>query len=143
MRVVHETEQRPLLGFGGQQAEHGQSDQEPFRDLPGGKAQRDTQTVLLRLRKRVEPGEHRRAELMDPGVRQLHLRLHPRDVHDTKAGGLTSGVLQQRRLADARFAADDQDGALTAAHVGEQAIDHFALAGPAEKPGRAGHGHGD
>jgi hypothetical protein len=37
---------------------------------------------------------------------------------------------QQRRLADARFAADERDGALTAAHVCEQAIDHFALAGP-------------
>jgi hypothetical protein len=131
MSVVHETEQRPLLGFGGQQPEYGQPDQEPLRDLPGREAQRDTQTVLLRLRKRVKPGEHRRTELMDPGVGQLHLGLHTCDVLDMEASRLTSGVLQQRRFADTSFAPDDEDGALTAAHVCEQAVDYYALAGPA------------
>ena len=37
-------------------------------------------------RKRVEPVEHRRAELMDPGERQLHLRLHARELRDPEAG---------------------------------------------------------
>jgi hypothetical protein len=68
---------------------------------------------------------------MDPGVRQLHLGLHSRDLLDTEARGLTSGVLQQRRFADARFAADDQNGALTAANVCDQPVEQFALAGPA------------
>jgi hypothetical protein len=68
---------------------------------------------------------------MDPGVRQLRVCLHSRDVLDTEARRLTSGVLQQRRLAYTRFAPDDQDGAVTAAHVCEQAVDHYALAGPA------------
>jgi hypothetical protein len=44
---------------------------------------------------------------------------------------LSSGVLKQGRFAYTRFAPDDQDGALTAAHVCEQAVDHCALAGPA------------
>jgi hypothetical protein len=52
-------------------------------------------------------------------------------VLDTEARRLTSGVLQQRRLADASLAPDDQDGALTAAHVREQVVDHHALVGPA------------
>ena len=67
---------------------------------------------------------------MDPGERQLHLRLHAGDLRDTEARGSTNGVLQQRRLADARFAADDQDGAPTAADVREQPVDHGPLAGP-------------
>ena len=35
--VLHETEQRPLLGRRGQQAEHGESDQEPVRDVTGAR----------------------------------------------------------------------------------------------------------
>ena len=34
LSVVHETEQRPLLGHDSQQAEHGQSDQEPLGTCP-------------------------------------------------------------------------------------------------------------
>jgi hypothetical protein len=52
-------------------------------------------------------------------------------VLDTEARRLTSGVLQQRRLAYTRLAPDDQDGALTAADVCEQAVDHGTFAGPA------------
>jgi hypothetical protein len=68
---------------------------------------------------------------MDPGVRELHVCLHSRDVLDTEARRLTSGVLKQGRFADTRFTPDDQDGALTAAHVCEEAVDHCALPGPA------------
>jgi hypothetical protein len=117
LSVLHETEQRPLLGRGGQEAEHSESDQEPLRDVTGCEAQGDIQGVPLRLGEPVELVEQRRAELMDPGERQLHLRLHTRNLRHTGSRGLTSGVPQQRRLSDARLASDDQDGALTPAHV--------------------------
>ena len=141
--VLHETEQRPLLGRGGQQAEHGESDQEPVRDVTGCEAQGDVQRVLLRLRQRVELVEQRRAELMDPGERQLHLRLHARDLRHTESRGMTRGVPEQRRLSDARLASDDQNGALTLARLREEPVEHFALAGPVEQPGRRGDGHRD
>ena len=141
MGVLHETEQRPLLGRGRQQAEHGESDQEPVRDVTGCEAQGDIQRVLLRLRERVELVEHRRAELVDPGERQLHLRLHARDLRHTESRGPTSGVPEQRRLSDARLASDDQDGALTLARLCQEPVEHFALAGPVKKPGRRGGGH--
>jgi hypothetical protein len=142
MSVLHETEQRPLLGRGRQQAEHGESDQEPVRDVTRCEAQGDIQRVLLRLRERVELVEHRRTELMDPGERQLHLRLHARDLRHTESRGLTSGVPEQRRLSDARLAPDYQDGALTLARVCQEPVEYLALAGPVEKPGRKGGGHG-
>ena len=88
MGVLHETEQRPLLGCGRQQAEHGESDQEPVRDVTRCEAQGDVQRVLLGLRERVELVEHRRTELMDPGERELHLRLHARDLRHTESRGL-------------------------------------------------------
>ena len=141
MGILHETEQRPLLGHGRQQAEHGESDQEAVRDVTGCSAQGDIERVLLQLRKRVELVEHRRAELLDPGERQLHLRLHARDLRHTESRGMTSGVLEQRRLSDARLASDDEDGALTPAHVCKEPVEHLALAGPVQKPGRKSGGH--
>jgi hypothetical protein len=54
--------------------------------------------------------------------RQLHLRLHTRDLRDSEACGLTSGMVQQRRLADPRLAPNNQRRALSAAHIRQQPI---------------------
>jgi hypothetical protein len=134
--VLHDTEQRPLLGRGRHQSEHGESDQEPVRHLTGREAQGDIQRVLLRLRERVELVEQRRAELMDPGERQLHLRLHARDLRDAESRRMTSGVPEQRRLSDARLASDDQHGALPLAPLCQEPVERLALAGPVQKSGR-------
>jgi hypothetical protein len=139
--VLHETEQRPLLGRGGQEAEHGESDQEPVRDVTRREAQGDVQRIPLRLRERVELVEYRRTELMDPGERELHLRLHARYLRHTESRGLTSGVPEQRRLSDARLPSDDEDAALTLAHLCQEPGEHFALAGPVKEPGRNSGGH--
>jgi hypothetical protein len=66
---------------------------------------------------------------MDPGERQLHLRLHARELREPEAGRLTRGVSQQRGLADARLAADDEDLALAPADFRQQSIEHIALGG--------------
>ena len=58
--------------------------------LAGRQAQRDAQRVPLRLRERVEPVEHRRAQLMQAGERQLHLGLDARDLRDAEPGRLPS-----------------------------------------------------
>ena len=78
---------------------------------------------------------------MDPGERQLHLRLHARHLRHTESRGLTSEVPEQRSLSDARLASDDQDAALTLAHLCKELSERFALAGPVKKPGRKGGGH--
>ena len=63
LRVIHETEQRSLLGDGRQQAEHGQGDEEPVGSGARRQAQRDTQSVPLGLREsaRAESASARRA----------------------------------------------------------------------------------
>src|ERR671934_181118 len=78
---------------------------------------------------------------MDSGERQLHLRLRAGDLRHTKSRGAASGVAEQRSLADARLASDDQDGALIFARVCEEAVERFALAGPVEERGRESGGH--
>ena len=117
-----------------EQVEHGDGDQEPVRRIARRDAQGDSKRVLLRFWERVEPVEHRRAQPMDPGERQLHLRLDAFDLGDAQARGLPRGVPQQRGLSDARLAADHQDGALTVARLGEHAVEALALACPAEEP---------
>jgi 2-methylisocitrate lyase-like PEP mutase family enzyme len=141
MSVLHETEQRALLGRGRQQAEHGESDQEPVRNVTRCEAQGDVQRVLLGLRERDELVEHRRTELMDPGERELHLRLDSGDPRHTESRGLPGEVPEQRRLSDACLASHDQDGAITFAHLCQEAVEHLALASPVEEPGRKGGGH--
>jgi hypothetical protein len=131
--VIHETEQRTLLGDSRQQAEHGQGDQEPVASIAGGQAQPDPQSLPLGLRESGEPSKDRSAKLMHPGERQLHLSLDAADPRDTKTRSLPSDVPQQRRLSDARLATDDHDAALTLAHVCQQLVEQFALAGPAQE----------
>jgi hypothetical protein len=85
--------------------------------------------------------EHRHAELMDAGERQLHLCFRARDLNHAESRGMVYGVPEQRRLSDARLASDDQHGALTLAHVCQESVDHVAFADAVDKPGRKGGGH--
>ena len=87
--------------------------------------------------------EHcRGAELMDPGERELGLRLGARDVQHAEPRGTTIAVAEQRRLPDAGFAADDEDGALALAHAGQVPVERLALARTVEEPGRDAGGSG-
>ena len=140
--VVDEAQQRPLRGHLGQQAERGQRDEEAVGRGAGRQAERDAQGGLLGLGKRVEPAEHRRAELMQPRERQLHLGLDPGDPRDAEARRLPRAVVQERRLADARLAAEDQHRALAAAHVLQQPVERLALAGSPQQDRGTARGHG-
>ena len=109
--------------------------------IAGGKTQRDPERHLLRLGEHIQPVEHRRAQLVQPRVRQFHLRLDARRSGDPEAGGTLGCVAQQRRLADARFAADDEHRAVAVARVRKQPIQPRALAGSAAEPRRTLGGH--
>ena len=73
--VIDHADQRLLLGDLGQQAEHRQPDQEPVRRVSGAQAERACQRITLRARKAIKVVQHRRAQQMKPGERQLHLGL--------------------------------------------------------------------
>jgi hypothetical protein len=88
---------------------------------------------LLRLGKRVEPSEHRCAELMDRGERQLHLGFDTNDPGDPETGRLPGAVVQQSRLSGPRLAADDQDRTLPAADVAQQLVEQLTLPGSTQQ----------
>ena len=79
----------------------------------------------------IEPIEHRRAQLMQPGEGELHLRLDTGGTVHTAARRLLDQVLQQRRLAHARLATHDQYPAVPRAHSLNQPVERVAFAAPA------------
>jgi hypothetical protein len=116
LRVVDQTDQRPLLGGIAQQAQHREADREPIRRFPRPHAERRGQRVALRRRQVLQPIQQRRAELMQPRERELHLGLDADRVHDPAARRPLRHVPQQRRLAHPRVAAHHQRPALARAH---------------------------
>jgi hypothetical protein len=76
--VIYQADQRPLPGYLRQQAQDGQAHQEPVRRRAGAEAERGLQRIPLRRWQTGQPLQHRRTQLMQPGERQLHLRLNAR-----------------------------------------------------------------
>ena len=71
------------------------------------------------------------AQLMETGVGQLHLRLHPHRPDDRQIRRRRDQVFQQRRLPDPSLAAQHQRLALAAADRRDQVVEQRALARPA------------
>jgi hypothetical protein len=133
--VVDQAEQRTVFGDLGQHVEHGQPDQEPVWRSPAAQPERHTQGGLLRPRKRTSVVEQRCAQLVQAGERELRLRLCADRVLHAEAGrhrGLAH-VLEQRTLADAGFAANDQGATAPGTRVGDQLVKGLALRAPAEE----------
>ena len=81
-----------LLGDRRQQAEHRQPHEEAVRRRPPAQAERRGQRLALRAGKAVEMVQHRRAELMQAGERELDLGLVARHARDpTRRRALRAG----------------------------------------------------
>ena len=133
LRIVHDADQRPLLRHVGQQAQDRQADEEAIRRVAVAQAERRAERLALRAGKALQAIHERRAELMQPGERELHLRLDARRPGDAAARRVPHQVLEQRALADAGLAAQHQRPARTRAHARHQLIQRRALAAPAEQ----------
>ena len=77
----------------------GEPDQEPVRRGPGARPEHRRERVALRAGQPIEMIEHRRAELVQPAVGQLHLRLDADGPRDVPAGDAVGQIVQQRALA--------------------------------------------
>ena len=88
------------------------------------------------LRQLLEPAEHRRAQRVQAGERELHLGLDARRPGDPASLRGRRQVPQQRGLADPRLAAQDQHPALARAHSRDEPVQRVALADTVEQPRR-------
>jgi hypothetical protein len=137
LRVVDDAQERPVLRSLGQQAEDRQPDQERIRRGVGGvrnQSERDAKRLVLRLRETVQEVQEGRTQLPNRGERELHLGFDPGRPGDPKLARSPDRVLEQRRLADARFAIRHQHAAAPAAHAIQEPVEHLALAFTAEQP---------
>jgi hypothetical protein len=67
-------------------------------------------------------GEHRRAQLVQSGKRQLHLGLNTIDLRDLETAGLLRDVCHQCCLADPSLAPQYQRPTLAAADCRNQVV---------------------
>ena len=139
LRVVDDAGQRLLLGDLGEQRERGQPDQEPVGRGAGAAAEHRRERVALRGGQPAKVVQHGRAELVQAGIGQLHLRLNASGSRDVPAGDPAGQVAQQRALAHARLAPQDGDPAPAGERVGQEPVERLALAAASEElRGRAG-----
>ena len=133
LRVIDHAQQRTLLGYLREQAQDPQPDEKPIRSRASAQPEHDLERLPLRSRKPPKPIEQRPAKLMQAGVRQLHLRLHPHRPHDRKTRRRLDQALQQRRLPNPRLATQNQRPRLAAADVLDRTVQHGTLAAPPEQ----------
>jgi hypothetical protein len=119
-----------LLGHLGQQAKGGQPDQEPIGRRSRAKAERRPQRVGLWSREPFQAVQHRRQQLVQPGVDQLHLRLDTGGMRHPAAGRLLGQVVQQRRPAHPGLPTHHQDPALTGVDRVEELVQQVTFAPP-------------
>jgi len=121
--VVHDAEQRPLLGRLGQQPEDRQADQEPIRRRAGRESERDAERLALRLGQAVQKVQEGRAKLLSRGERDLHLCLDADRPGEAKRASGLRRILEQGGLADARFAVEHQHAPASAARAVQQPVE--------------------
>ena len=125
--IVDEAQERPIFRGLGEQAQDCERDEEAVLASPRCQAERSTEGGGLRSRKALDVPENRADDLVQSGERELRLRFHPGAAEHAHVAGLVARVLQKRRLADARLAGDDEDGAPRRASAIEKLADTRAF----------------
>ena len=128
VRVVEHDEQRVGLRCGGEQAERRGPDREAVLGIAGPEPERGAQRVCLMLGDLVEMVPQRPAHLEQRRELELCLRLDAEGADDRHPVGLVDRVVEERGLADPRFAADRERAAPTRAGTVEQLVKPQALA---------------
>jgi hypothetical protein len=129
--VVDQAHERLVAGRLRQQAQQRQPDEEAVGRLAGPQAQRRADGRGLGIGQLGQAAEHGRAQLVQPGERQLHLGLDPHRPGDVTPLGPVLDVVQQHRLAHPGLAPHHQDLALPGARLGQQAVQRLAFAAAA------------
>ena len=138
LHVVDHAHERPLLGRVGQQAERSETEQEAIRSRSLGQPERQPQRLLLRGREMVDPLEHPCAhELLQPGQRQLHLRLDATRPRDPASRSAVHEVVQQYGLPHTWLPANDQHRAPARPNLLDHSVERNAFGAAASQPRRA------
>ena len=113
----------------------------PALAVAADESERSVQGLSLRCGERLDSVRDRGTQLMHSRERQFHLGLYAGELRNLEASRLACGVAQQRGLADARLAADDQRLARTRADPRQESIEQVALDASAHEARPAGGDH--
>jgi hypothetical protein len=127
LRVVHYAKQRLVGTDVRQQRQDGETKEEEVWGDPGTQAERRLYRVPLWGRQQVQPIEEWRAQLMQSGERELHLRLDSSRPCYANIYRSCGDVLQERRLADTGLTAENENAALAAPKRIEEPVEGGAL----------------
>ena len=94
LRIVDDAHERLLLGDVGEQAQHGQPDQEAIRRRSGAQTERRAERIALRVRQGVATVQHRPTQRVQARERQLHLGLDTGYARDPAACSGADQILQ-------------------------------------------------
>ena len=131
--VVDHAEEAALPGGLRQQSENRERHEKRIRRRPRTQPESDIERVALRTRQALTECKDRRAELLNRSERKLHLALDPGAADDSQRRGLLDRVVQQRRLADAGLAMDDEGAAVSVAGRLHQPVKGRSLAFPTQQ----------
>ena len=137
LRVVDDTDERLLLGYLREERQRGQPHEKAVRRWARAEAEHRGKGVALRIRQVIDSIHHRRAELMKPAVRELHLGLDTYRSSDMPARDSIGHVVEQGALAHTRFATKNDDAASTRKRVSQDPVEPFALTATSEESGRS------
>ena len=129
--VIDETEKRPVLGRLGQQAQHGERDQEAVVAFSHLEPERSPQRAPWGSGRLSRCPKDRTDDLVQRGEGDVRLRFDPAAAQDLHVGRSLSCVLEEGGLADTRLAADDEHPASRLASVLEERAEPSALGVPA------------
>ena len=132
LHVVEDEEHRALLSGLADQGQEAQRDQEPVGRASAGHSQGDSHRVRLGFWQLVEQGEQRVQELVGGRVGEIGLGFHAGGAQDAEAG-FGRGLVEQRGLADAGYAAQEEHAAPRLARGLEQPLDARPLGGAADQ----------
>ena len=75
LHVVHDADEGSVFRDVGEQTQDRQADEEPIRRIAVAQTERGAKRIALRAGKALDAIQERRAQLLQPRVRELHLRL--------------------------------------------------------------------
>ena len=116
MGVIDDDQERAPGRRVGEDRQGREADQEGSGGGGVGDPERGIERVHLRAWQRLDVVEERKEQLVESGESQLHLRFDSDQSNDLEVGGPGNHVVDQRGLAHAGFAPQDERGTEPAAN---------------------------
>jgi hypothetical protein len=133
VRVLHDAHERLFLGRLGEEGQRSDSNQETTRRRTFANPEHRRERVVLSWGEAIDEVEHRRTELMQPAVGELHLGLDADGIRDTESLGVRGQITEERGLARAWLTTEHDGSALTGANVGQELVEHLTLRLPPQE----------